>query len=167
MGGRKAREQQARERLRRTASMAASPHPEYCSGQPRLVPSLLPMRLRCEYLINPLGINTRKPRLSWILESEVNGQRQTAYRITAADGKTAGADGGAEPRLHHTGAHGSRAHCAGDNARGTDQPSGPLQHGQRRHDLRARGWCYGMFQRYYRESLERCESEFLGGRSMT
>ncbi len=37
--------------------------------------------LRCEYLLNPLGIDERRPRLSWILESSQRGQRQTAYRI--------------------------------------------------------------------------------------
>ncbi len=37
--------------------------------------------LRCEYLINPLGIGERRPRLSWILESPQRGQKQTAYRI--------------------------------------------------------------------------------------
>ena len=46
--------------------------------------SLRPVRLRCEYLANPLGIAVREPRLSWALESEQNGQFQTAYRIRAA-----------------------------------------------------------------------------------
>ena len=46
--------------------------------------SLRPVRLRCEYLANPLGIAVREPRLSWALESEQNGQFQTAYRILAA-----------------------------------------------------------------------------------
>ena len=40
--------------------------------------SLRPVRLRCEYLANPLGIDVREPRLSWALESEQNGQAQTA-----------------------------------------------------------------------------------------
>jgi alpha-L-rhamnosidase len=40
--------------------------------------------LRCEYLINPLGIDVRKPRLSWIVESDERGQKQTAYRIIVA-----------------------------------------------------------------------------------
>ena len=40
--------------------------------------------LRCEYRSNPLGIDNRNPRLSWILESDQRGQRQTAYQITAA-----------------------------------------------------------------------------------
>jgi alpha-L-rhamnosidase len=45
---------------------------------------LRPIRLRCEYLANPLGIDVREPRLSWAVESEQNGQAQTAYRILAA-----------------------------------------------------------------------------------
>ncbi|HZI32315.1 MAG TPA: DUF3395 domain-containing protein, partial [Candidatus Binatia bacterium] len=40
--------------------------------------------LRCEYLSNPLGIGTVKPRLSWILESSQRGAKQTAYRILVA-----------------------------------------------------------------------------------
>ncbi|HOE67978.1 MAG TPA: hypothetical protein PLO62_15775, partial [Candidatus Hydrogenedentes bacterium] len=42
------------------------------------------VRLRTEYKENPLGIDVRTPRLSWNLESEVRGQRQTAYRVLAA-----------------------------------------------------------------------------------
>ncbi|UCC41729.1 MAG: glycoside hydrolase family 78 protein [Candidatus Aminicenantes bacterium] len=41
-------------------------------------------KLRCEYLENPLGIDISSPRLSWLLESSVRGQKQTAYRIIAA-----------------------------------------------------------------------------------
>ena len=40
--------------------------------------------LRCEYLVNPLGIDEGKPRLSWISESSVRGQKQTAYRVLVA-----------------------------------------------------------------------------------
>jgi alpha-L-rhamnosidase len=40
--------------------------------------------LRCEYLVNPLGIDERSPRLSWTLESEARGARQLAYRIRVA-----------------------------------------------------------------------------------
>jgi alpha-L-rhamnosidase len=40
-----------------------------------------PTGLRCEYLVNPLGVDTVKPRLSWILEHEERGQGQTAYEI--------------------------------------------------------------------------------------
>lgn len=38
----------------------------------------------CEYLKDPLGIDTMEPRLSWLLESDERGQKQTAYQILAA-----------------------------------------------------------------------------------
>ncbi|HEY3297658.1 MAG TPA: alfa-L-rhamnosidase, partial [Armatimonadota bacterium] len=40
--------------------------------------------LKCEYAVNPMGIDTLSPRLSWELKSERRGQRQKAYRILAA-----------------------------------------------------------------------------------
>ena len=40
--------------------------------------------LRCEYVVNPLSIDTEKPRFSWILESSQRGQKQTAYQIIVA-----------------------------------------------------------------------------------
>ncbi len=40
--------------------------------------------LRCEYLTDPLSIDTREPRLSWHIESNARGARQTAYHIIAA-----------------------------------------------------------------------------------
>ena len=46
--------------------------------------SLAPGRLRCEYLDNPLGIDTPQPRLSWVLESKQRAEMQTAYQILAA-----------------------------------------------------------------------------------
>ena len=48
------------------------------------VAALAPVNLRCEYRSNPLGIDSPTPRLSWIVESEERGQRQTAYRILVA-----------------------------------------------------------------------------------
>lgn len=41
-------------------------------------------KLRCEYLINPLGIDVPQPRLSWIIESERRGERQAAYQLLVA-----------------------------------------------------------------------------------
>ena len=40
--------------------------------------------LRCEYLNNPLGIDAVQPHLSWGIDSEVRGERQTAYQILVA-----------------------------------------------------------------------------------
>jgi len=40
--------------------------------------------LRCEYRIDPVGVDVFQPRLSWVIRSEQRGQRQTAYRILVA-----------------------------------------------------------------------------------
>ncbi len=45
---------------------------------------LAPAYLRCEYLVDPLGIDEPAPRLSWVVESGERGQRQTAYRLLVA-----------------------------------------------------------------------------------
>src|SRR5829696_4798930 len=45
---------------------------------------LRPVGLKCEYRIDPLGIDEVAPRLSWTLESERRDQRQSAYRILVA-----------------------------------------------------------------------------------
>jgi len=44
--------------------------------------------LRCEYLKNPLGINTLKPRFTWILDSSRRGQMQSAYRVLVSNNKS-------------------------------------------------------------------------------
>jgi alpha-L-rhamnosidase len=46
------------------------------------VPSLA--HLRCEYKVDPIGIDSLHPRLSWQLQSEARGVVQTAYRIQVA-----------------------------------------------------------------------------------
>lgn len=40
--------------------------------------------VRCEYRKEPLGIDERHPRLSWIMKSEERNQGQSAYRILVA-----------------------------------------------------------------------------------
>ena len=40
--------------------------------------------LRCEFRVDPLGIDTSRPRLSWVLESKDRGARQTAYQVVVA-----------------------------------------------------------------------------------
>jgi alpha-L-rhamnosidase len=45
---------------------------------------LSPAVLRCEYKVNPLGIDEPAPRLSWEVQSGERAQRQTAYRILVA-----------------------------------------------------------------------------------
>ena len=45
---------------------------------------MAPTRLTCEYRENPLGIDVAQPQLSWVLESEKRGQRQTARHLLVA-----------------------------------------------------------------------------------
>jgi alpha-L-rhamnosidase len=40
--------------------------------------------LRCEYAINPLGVDTKVPKFSWMLESSERGQMQSAYQVLVA-----------------------------------------------------------------------------------
>ena len=40
--------------------------------------------LRCEYAVNPVGIDTVQPRLGWTLHSAERAQRQSAYQIRVA-----------------------------------------------------------------------------------
>lgn len=37
--------------------------------------------MKTEDLINPIGIDEKKPRFSWKLQSKISGTVQTAYRI--------------------------------------------------------------------------------------
>jgi len=43
--------------------------------------------LRCDYAVNPLGVDSANPRLFWKLESNVRGERQTAFQILVASSK--------------------------------------------------------------------------------
>jgi len=43
--------------------------------------------LTCEYLTNPIGTDATKPQLSWQLESDQRGQKQSAYRILVASSR--------------------------------------------------------------------------------
>ncbi len=44
-----------------------------------------PTSLTCEYLTNPLGLDVRRPRLSWKISAAQHGARQTAYQIVVAE----------------------------------------------------------------------------------
>ncbi|WP_442484549.1 family 78 glycoside hydrolase catalytic domain [Aeoliella sp. SH292] len=46
--------------------------------------ALSAQRLRCNYLVDPLGIGVEQPELSWIVASDRRGAMQTAYRILVA-----------------------------------------------------------------------------------
>ncbi len=41
--------------------------------------------LRCEYRLDPIGIDVPHPRFSWRMESGQRGQKQTAYRVIVDD----------------------------------------------------------------------------------
>ncbi len=47
--------------------------------------ALDPKRLTCEYIENPLGIETRTPRFSWILSSAERNQKQTSYELIVSE----------------------------------------------------------------------------------
>jgi len=42
------------------------------------------MGLKCEYRENPIGIDVRQPRLSWVLQADRRGVAQTAYQVQVA-----------------------------------------------------------------------------------
>src|ERR1051326_2445286 len=46
--------------------------------------ALTPVHLRCEYLVDPLAVDSEQPRLSWELESPQREQKQAAYQILTA-----------------------------------------------------------------------------------
>ena len=45
---------------------------------------LVVTNLRCEYVVNPVGIDVLRPRLSWQLESTERGTLQTSYEVRVA-----------------------------------------------------------------------------------
>ncbi len=46
--------------------------------------AIQPSALRCEYAVNPVGVEASHPHLSWELESRARNQRQSAYQILVA-----------------------------------------------------------------------------------
>ena len=52
--------------------------------------------LRCEYAVEPLGVDVPNPRLFWKVEGHARGQRQTAYEILAASSAELLAEGKAD-----------------------------------------------------------------------
>ncbi|MGH9702295.1 MAG: alpha-L-rhamnosidase N-terminal domain-containing protein, partial [Candidatus Acidiferrales bacterium] len=52
-----------------------------------LSPGLLVSHLRCDYLVNPLGVGDSQPQLSWVLapaDASLRSQQQTAYQVLVA-----------------------------------------------------------------------------------
>ena len=50
-----------------------------CQGQVK--------HLRCEYLIDPQGIDATVPRLGWIITSKTRGEKQTAYQVLVSSSR--------------------------------------------------------------------------------
>jgi len=46
-------------------------------------------RLRCEYAVNPIGIDVARPRLSWVIEADGFGLRQRGYQVLVATSRDA------------------------------------------------------------------------------
>lgn len=46
---------------------------------------LRPVELRCEYVVDPIGVDTPHPRLSWKLPPGPRGRKQSAYRVLVSD----------------------------------------------------------------------------------
>lgn len=57
---------------------------------------LQPGQLRCEHLVNPIGLDVAQPRLSWVLVSDRRGARQSAYQVLVARTPEALAEGRAD-----------------------------------------------------------------------
>jgi len=53
----------------------------------------VPVKLQCEHLVNPLGIDVPNPRLTWQLEDSRMGALQSAYQIVVGTDSTAVASG--------------------------------------------------------------------------
>ncbi len=52
-----------------------------------------PTSLRCEYLVNPMGIDMAKPRFFWVVGHPERGQAQSAYQVVVStDPKAAAGD---------------------------------------------------------------------------
>ena len=72
------------------ALLAGLPGPAaFSSGRPSGPPpaaaqALAAFDLRCDATVEPLGVDSEKPRLAWKVRGEGRGRRQTAYRILAA-----------------------------------------------------------------------------------
>ncbi len=52
-----------------------------------------PVHLRCNYLVDPIGVHDASPRLSWRLDTDGRrGARQTAYRVLVSSRRGSAAD---------------------------------------------------------------------------
>ena len=86
---------------------------------PLAAQAIAPAALKTEFLKNPLGIDTAKPRFSWIIEDPTPGAKQTAYQIQAASRP----DGFSTPDLWDSGK------VASDETLGLEYAGKPLASG--------------------------------------
>ena len=63
------------------------------AADPAVAPGFTVNDLTTEHLVDPIGIGTEVPRLSWKLDSAERDQAQTAYEIRVAESATGVADG--------------------------------------------------------------------------
>lgn len=82
----------------------------------------LACRLRCENRDNPVGMDSPAPRLSWWMQSNERGQRQTAYRVLVASS--------AEQLADNRGDLWDSGKVAGDQSVGVVYGGKPLQSGK-------------------------------------
>jgi alpha-L-rhamnosidase len=80
-----------------------------------------PKNLRCEYLVDPLGIDVRSPRFAWVLDHPARGQKQTAYQILVATGP--------ETLAENKGNHWDSGKVASDDSTQVVYSGKPLQSG--------------------------------------
>src|SRR5208337_1041362 len=53
-----------------------------------VAPGITPQNLRCEYRVEPRGVDVSSPRLSWTLASAERAQSQSAFQIFVASTPT-------------------------------------------------------------------------------
>jgi alpha-L-rhamnosidase len=61
----------------------------WCAVQLPAATSLRVTALKCEYAVDPLGVDVAAPHLSWQVASDQNGQRQTAWQVIVASSREA------------------------------------------------------------------------------
>jgi hypothetical protein len=117
----------------RACAALGSPTPPsaHRHGGPRGPNGITIAHLRTEYLPRPLGIDVRRPRLSWTLESPRNGLTQTAFQVQVASTQAA-LDSGV-PDVWDTGRVASSASVNVEYA-------GPALRSATRYHWRVRGW---------------------------
>jgi alpha-L-rhamnosidase len=60
------------------------------------LPGVTPVNLRCEFRVEPRGVDAAVPRLSWSLASAQRGQFQSAYQVLVASSRAGLEDGRAD-----------------------------------------------------------------------